>query len=738
MTPDSFLRDVAAFWVQVACIVTVVGVLLKVVPVPARARYVCLRLALLVCLVMPWVLQSTIVVPMPAAAAAVPATDTLHLNAGNADQHQSAAPVPRRPRLPEIPWTTFAVFALLTGIAARGSWLAVGVFRLRRLTRRAVPIESAEYAAAQQQLGTSAAIAQVDGLSQPVTFGFRRPVVLLPDALADAPAGLRRAVVVHELFHVRRRDWLAVLGEEAIKTVLWFHPAILWLTSRIQLVREELVDELTVQATGDRRAYVQALLAFADTGGPRPLDWARGKPAPAFAHRRQLFHRILSVSKEKVMSVPRVVMSIGLLVAGVCGASWYAATLFPIVAAVQLDVRPTEAELRDGAGEQRVRISTLTSPEVTQVAPKSGTAGPAVLLLGQQAGNTVVQQVTPENPIPRRTRGAAPVWPSQFAGRDLQVVINARVTVDRNGAVTSVDRDGCSMRTPDESVCGAFSDATVTAIRQWRYDRPAQAPLQFAVAVRFPTGEEPAVVQSMDVRMEEWLRDVRETQESLRILAQQTARMDALTARSRELERALRLALEQTTPQHPDVAQAQAKLAQLSAELARARQQLQLASQAAPVEEERARLLEMLRALGERLESQRQSTAPQSGGNASSTVSPTPTTPFDGSPRLVSPSGRAPIRIGGTGVDRGPVPTKRVQPAYTAEAMRARVEGTVALEVLVDERGRVADARVLKSIPLLDESALAAAKQWEFTPTMLNGQPVPVLVMLELEFTLRK
>ena len=69
--------------------------------------------------------------------------------------------------------------------------------------------------------------------------------------------------------------------------------------------------------------------------------------------------------------------------------------------------------------------------------------------------------------------------------------------------------------------------------------------------------------------------------------------------------------------------------------------------------------------------------------------------------------------------------------------MRARVEGTVTLEALVDERGRVADARVVKSIPLLDQSALAAAKQWEFKPAMLNGEPVPVLVMLELEFTLK-
>src|SRR5688572_10660045 len=183
-----------------------------------------------------------------------------------------ASPSTTAAREPQVlsdgPWTTFGLFALIAGVAARAVWLAIGFFRLGVLTRRAVPVESAEYATVQEQLGTSATISQVDRLAQPVTFGFRRPTVLLPDVLAVAPAPLRRAVVTHELFHVRRGDWLSLLGEEAVRTALWFHPAIHWLTSSIQLAREEMVDELTVRATGDRRAYMQALLAFADTGGP--------------------------------------------------------------------------------------------------------------------------------------------------------------------------------------------------------------------------------------------------------------------------------------------------------------------------------------------------------------------------------------------------------------------------------------------------------------------------------------
>ena len=273
MTPASFIRDLTAFWVQIAFVVIVVAGLLKVVSMPARARYVCLRLALLACLVAPWMLRSVVVVtPEPrlervAGAVAPLAAGPVERLAAALPHSATAAPAYV---LPEIPWATVALVALFAGVAARGLWLAVGVLRLRRLRRRAMLVDSPDYAAAQQQVGTSAAIAQVEGLPQPVTFGFRRPIVLLPETLAAAPAALRRAVVTHELFHVRRRDWLSVLGEEALRTLLWFHPAILWLTSHIQLAREEMVDELTVRATGDRRAYMEALLAFADTGGAPP------------------------------------------------------------------------------------------------------------------------------------------------------------------------------------------------------------------------------------------------------------------------------------------------------------------------------------------------------------------------------------------------------------------------------------------------------------------------------------
>jgi protein TonB len=75
---------------------------------------------------------------------------------------------------------------------------------------------------------------------------------------------------------------------------------------------------------------------------------------------------------------------------------------------------------------------------------------------------------------------------------------------------------------------------------------------------------------------------------------------------------------------------------------------------------------------------------------------------------------------------------------YPAVARQARVEGIVILEAIIDERGNVDRVRVLRSFPLLDEAAVRAVRSWRYTPTLLNGVPVPVLMTVSVHFTLRE
>jgi len=114
----------------------------------------------------------------------------------------------------------------------------------------------------------------------------------------------------------------------------------------------------------------------------------------------------------------------------------------------------------------------------------------------------------------------------------------------------------------------------------------------------------------------------------------------------------------------------------------------------------------------------------------SSTVMPPPAPPPPPPPGWAEGA----LRVGGNVVM--PLKTKHVAPVYPALAKSAAVQGVVILEVIVGADGHVADARVLRSIPLLDPAALDAVRQWEFTPTRLNGSPVPVVMTATVQFTL--
>ena len=90
-------------------------------------------------------------------------------------------------------------------------------------------------------------------------------------------------------------------------------------------------------------------------------------------------------------------------------------------------------------------------------------------------------------------------------------------------------------------------------------------------------------------------------------------------------------------------------------------------------------------------------------------------------------------------VGGGVTPPARLDVArYPPEAEAAGINGSVAAEVVMDPTGQVTAARIVRSIPMLDEAALAAVTNWRFQPTIVNGQPVPVRMTVTVNFTLRK
>lgn len=84
-----------------------------------------------------------------------------------------------------------------------------------------------------------------------------------------------------------------------------------------------------------------------------------------------------------------------------------------------------------------------------------------------------------------------------------------------------------------------------------------------------------------------------------------------------------------------------------------------------------------------------------------------------------------------------PRKTKHVDPIYPESARQERIEGVVILEILIDEGGTVEDARVLRSIGLLDQAAIDAVRQWRFTPSLIEDRPVKVVLTVNVEFAIQ-
>jgi TonB family protein len=112
------------------------------------------------------------------------------------------------------------------------------------------------------------------------------------------------------------------------------------------------------------------------------------------------------------------------------------------------------------------------------------------------------------------------------------------------------------------------------------------------------------------------------------------------------------------------------------------------------------------------------------GGDATFVEPPPAPTPVP--PQPVHPGGKI----------RAPTRTKNVLPVYPRLAQTVRVEGDVLIEAVIGPDGRVRETRVLRSIPLLDQAALDAVRAWEYTPTFLNDQPVPVILTVTVRFRL--
>jgi beta-lactamase regulating signal transducer with metallopeptidase domain/Leucine-rich repeat (LRR) protein len=164
---------------------------------------------------------------------------------------------------PALPWV---VAGWLAGLLALSVWHLGGWLALRRLRRRGVtPVSDSVHNLLNglcRRLGIRRRISvlQSSRVSVPSLLGWLKPVVLLPGSvLTGLTPWQLEAVLAHELAHVRRHDYLVNLLQTAIETLLFFHPAVWWISRRIRIERENCCDDVALSVTGDRLQYAKTL-----------------------------------------------------------------------------------------------------------------------------------------------------------------------------------------------------------------------------------------------------------------------------------------------------------------------------------------------------------------------------------------------------------------------------------------------------------------------------------------------
>jgi TonB family protein len=317
------------------------------------------------------------------------------------------------------------VWVLAAGVAVRLAWLVLGLWRLRQMRRRAETPATLEPAVEDLRaaLAPHAALRWSSHVTQPVTFGVVSPVVLLPRSVESLSAEARRGVVCHELLHVARRDWPWILVEELVRTAFWYHPAVWWLLARLDLSREQVVDDRVVRHTSARRSYMDALVSFADRADTVA-------PSLAFLRRRHLRARLQQLNREGRMTARRLVGTLAALLVVLGGATSVVVSALPLdlsalqaPSAARLEIRLAEAAPAPGleevtGGDPPRRLYLHATPVVT-----GADVLRADLIDAGGAGFNVGVQFSPEAAERLRRATAAHI------GRPAAILIDGRVAL---------------------------------------------------------------------------------------------------------------------------------------------------------------------------------------------------------------------------------------------------------------------------------------------------------------------
>lgn len=603
MNTELLAANLTAHWIQSALLAGVSLLALAVFRVrEPRFQLICLQLVLAITLLLPSMQpRQPLDTPVPSAIllSSSQASDVVVAN-GIAEPVGLRASKTTLVRSIDPLGTVLAV--LLAGFGLRLLWLAYGLASLSRFNTKARQLSTPHVAEDLEiRLGVSPRYVEQHRSGGPSTFGFFRSTIALPAGFDALELSFQRAVVCHELVHVKRRDMAIAFVEELVAAALWFHPWIWVLRSRIRVAREQVVDMKVVALLDNRVEYTRCL-----------VEMSGHELVPHLSHvgagmlsRRELRVRVDAMFQEVRMSRLRLLAVACALCAAVVATGWLAVCAVPLYAADLADLKVSTTDTISHATDTLSHASADVPVVPTfRSAPVNSSTAQATRLDHLDRARRLVRpadQQAPTADAPRRqTRLAFAEYPQDAFERGIKGTVTVDITVGASGDVTTA----AVVSGPPELRASAFKTAMGLKFE------PGPSTTAMTIGVEYLLDR-----QSWGVRI----------------------------------------------------------------------------------------------------------------------VDRVPPTALLGAMTQQQPSGE--LRVGGN--IRAPRKIKNVDPVYPAIAQAAGVQGVVIIDATIDESGNVSHTRILRSIPLLDQAAVAAVSQWQYEPTLLNGVAVPVTMTVTVWFTVR-
>ncbi|MGB9459245.1 MAG: M56 family metallopeptidase [Bryobacteraceae bacterium] len=732
--------NILAYSLQIGLLVAVAAFLPALMRMRAAgARLLYWQLLLAACLLLPWlrpwhrevIAANVSVTTVVTSMAAAPAPARFHVSPGN-----------------------LLLYLLAAGVVARLAWLSVGLWQLRSYRRRAVPLENE---------GVRAEVLLSAEISSPVTFGWRRPVILLPERFPQLGDAMQQAILCHENLHVERHDWLFTVAEELVRAILWFHPAIWWLLGEIQLAREQAVDCQVVKITQSRDPYVDALLEMA---GARPeLDLA---PAPLFLRKRHLKQRVMEIVREATMSRTRWISALAASVMFLAAATWLVTGAFPLAGAPQL-VSDAPGVTVDLGGARLIHRSGVEYP-VAAIA--KGVQGTVVAQVKLDANGVV-------------TDASILSGPDELRKAVLQSVLNWHFYKDADGAMRQVSvtfelpKEGTM---PSTGVTGGVAAGVSGGVGTGTGDAVGGGASSYGrygniVADQFTVDNSDLYTSSTSVLKSIAVSGISDSAKADLLARLPVHEGDTLLAKISDVMYQVGEAVAKFDPHlhvginiHNGIAMMRISPDEPTSsgngetpkrvDVGSNVQALRLISKVDPVYPPLAKqakiqgTVELSAVIGKdgRVQDLRvirgHPLLVQAALDAVKNWVYQPTL-VNGEPVEVKTSIQINFalassenietanRLEVSGNAQAAKLITQVAPEYPAAAKQAGIQGTVVLEAIVGKDGTVQDIKALSGPPLLAQAALDAVKNWVYQPTLLNGEPVEVKTTIQVNFTLQ-